>query len=516
MKTKFDFALQYLPLFFVIALSLLFRFYRVLDFQFWSSDEEIIAHFVRKIVEDRRLFLISPNFSLGISLGSGFYMVSGILYGLVRLNPITALQIGTMLGVVTTLLIYKIGKEMRNTRLGIFAGFLYACSFLASLNDRRWWTLTTVPFFTSLCILALMQIMKKKYGYFTLLAFSITSAWQIDPNLGILPILAGIVYIIYKIPLLHAKYRWGWILIIISLLPLIFFEIRHPGSLTHPLTEKIGQYRSQTIPINEIISSFFEYGIRIPTIYAQYIAVYPNKKMDALFNWIYDPKIVLSPLPQIFILFLFALTLVWVWQNRKNNSFTKQSVVLLWLFFCTFLVVLFICRLIFKLPWRPYYFHVSTPILFLLLAFGIDILYQKKKTVALFLVGAFMIINWWTLVYSDFEYPLKDKQQLVETILKQIGTQPFTLRTVARNNLKYSGFTGLFVLNHGTLLSSDEYVALDWWFRAHSLYFVNPDQKQFTYSVFIAPASSLLPVRQEIFSTQEGSLYASIININKK
>ncbi len=511
----FHFIRHHKFIFIVLFVAFWFRYYRVSDFQFWSTDEEIIAHFVRKVIDEKRLFLVSPNFSLGISLGSAFFLLSSIPYWFANLDPTQALYLTSIIGLITTGTLYLVGKNIHSVRLGFFSSFLYGASFLASLNDRRWWTLSVAPLLTALTIFSLNKLSDKKYWYFTLLAICVMAAWQIDPNFGILPIMAIVTFIAFHIPIIKRQYILGVIICLMSLSPLIFFEFRHPGTITTPFIKLLTKSNQRHLDVFPITWQLADFLARIPTTYAYYFAVEPNVAFDGVFNWVKEPQIVATPIPQVIILSLALFSLIWVWKYRKSKSRTKNGIVMIWLCFGVFLASLFISRVMFGLIWRTYYFHVSLPLICLILAFGMETMYQSRKFITYGILGVFLLINIRTLVYSNFRYPLKDKWKLVKELKNKIPDEPFRLKTIAEEDFVHHGFSGLFVLARLSPHKSDEYDALDWWMRAHSLYFVDPDSPAPLYTVIISGSPVRFPSQNIEYSTQVGVMHGLIYNSRK-
>jgi hypothetical protein len=460
----------------ILGIAVFFRFFRLFELQFWSTDEELIAHFARKIVIDKKIFLISPNYTIAASLGSAFHMFTGVLYWISRLNPQTELAIGSILGVVNVWLIYKAGTELKNKRLGLIAGLFYAASFLISSYDRRWWTLTVAPFFTSLSIYSLSKMLKGKYEYMTLLSLSIISAWQIDPNLGIIPVGTFLCFLFFKIPFFSRKYLWAFVFILLSFVPLGIFEMRHPGTLIQPLFQH-SQSASRSDTNGTLVSSSNATNLlwRVAQVYSQYLLSAPTPALDAQFNWKKELIPYASPLAEFMagsILVISGYPLLKKVLTRKAD--TDRGMLFLWLYFGVFICSLSLFSLLFHRSLAQHYFHVSIPIFLLLFAYGLDHLFSKWRTLLPTICIFYLGLNFFSLLQSRLVYPLEQKIQLVNTVISYLKERPFSLYTVNSEDFVNNGFTGLFVLNGVYPVRSSDYLSLDWWYRTQSLYFTDP------------------------------------------
>jgi len=112
-------------LIFILGLAIFFRFFRLFDFQYWSVDEEIFVAVVRQIAVNHKLILTSPNVAIAVSLGSFFHLLSAPIFLLAGLTASKILFAGSVLGVITTLAVYKTGKELGGLFVGRVASFLY-------------------------------------------------------------------------------------------------------------------------------------------------------------------------------------------------------------------------------------------------------------------------------------------------------------------------------------------------------------------------------------------------------
>src|SRR3989344_9501383 len=157
----------------VLILASLFRFYNFQNLQYFSEDEEMSAALVGRMIVEKRIGLVSQNLALNFSLGSFFHLLSVPFFALSHLNPIPVLLVMSGLGVLTTFMIFLAGKLLADFKEGLVASFIYASSFVISLSDRRWWTLSLNPLLMVLAIISVWQLTRKKIIFFFSLLFAI-------------------------------------------------------------------------------------------------------------------------------------------------------------------------------------------------------------------------------------------------------------------------------------------------------------------------------------------------------
>src|SRR4030042_3512086 len=145
---------------FILLIAAFFRFYNFSQLQYFSGDEEILTAVERHMIWDRSPTLIVPNTHLGFGLGPFFHYILAPFYFLTNFNLITLQIIPSLLGVVTTYLVYLGGNIIGGKKMGLLAGFLYASSSLIALYDRRLWPLTLNSFMSVLTFVILSKILK--------------------------------------------------------------------------------------------------------------------------------------------------------------------------------------------------------------------------------------------------------------------------------------------------------------------------------------------------------------------
>ncbi len=442
----------------IILLAIFFRFYRLRDFQYWSVDEEIFVAVVRQIAVDHKLLLVSPNVAIAVSLGSFFHLLSAPIFWLAGFTASKILIAGSVLGVLTTLAVYKVG--------GKIAAFLYAGSFLVAFSDRRWWPLTLDPFLATLSIFAILKIIQKNYKYSLLLAISASFAWHSDPSLAVIVVFAALSVIFFKIPLFKKSYLPALVYLFFSITPFFIFELRHPGAITNPLVQLLTKSRGsveRSLDLLEVLRGFARGLFVAPGVDIEKYFLYTKTYLAPFF----------SPLPEILTLFFFIFPL-WI---------KEQKVKIVYLFLLSFLLGSIVFTLGMGSEFHQHYFVVAWPAFFILVAFTLQKISKIWRVI--FLI-TFLSINLTTLLFSSMRYSLFKKEMAVDKAITIIDNKPFALK-VQSDGRYFEGIGGLFFLKNKFPSNLDYYEAWDWIYRAYSLYEVNPTKKPVENTIIISP-----------------------------
>lgn len=450
----------------ILLLAVFFRFLRLFDFQYWSVDEEIFVAVVRQIAVNHKLLLVSPNVAISTSLGSFFHLISAPIFILAGFTASRILIAGSVLGVITTWAIYKTGRELGGLAVGRIAAFLYAASFLSAFSDRRWWPLSLDPLLVTLAIFSISKIIKEEYGYSLLLAISASFAWHADPSLAVIIVFVIASIIVFKLPLFKKSYLPALIYLLFSVVPFFIFELRHPGTITHPFVELLTRSRGQverSLDLLEVLRGFTR-GL--------FVAPGPDIEKYFLYTKTY-PAPLFSPLPEILTLFFFIFP-VWI---------KEQKAKIVYLFLLAFLLGVAIFTLGMGSEFHQHYFVVAWPALFLLIALGLVRL-PKVWTVAF--LAVFLTTNLGTILFSSMRQPLYKKEQAVEAAVRKIGNGPFALKVISDDRY-FEGIGGLFFLKNKFPVNADYYEAWDWIYRAYSLYEVPIMKGSVENTIYISP-----------------------------
>lgn len=494
----------------ILVLSFVFRFYNFQNLQYWSADEETAAAVVYRMIAQKTISLVSFNANLGVSVGSFFHVLSVPVFLISFLNPVLILLITSGLGLITTLLIYWAGKLIGGHRLGLISAFLYSSSFLIGIYDRRWWTLTPNPLLATIAVISLIKIVSYKRSIFLIpLVGSIGFAFHSDPSLAVIALASLFTFIYFRPKFSKKALVLGSLTLLVFVAPLVLFEFRHPGTIINPLMKSVG--KGGTVNLMNI--NFSPIVVPVKTV-GMILAPTPTKYLENQFDFSKTlEKPYFSPLPEIVggILIIYPLYLI---LKRKLKQITQmQAVVILNLFFISFIIGTAIWRFLYHKGIEQHYFTVMFPIAILMVSCSLSKLTENKKLLLAAILLIFLFLNIRVLLNSSLQYPLARKVVLVKELSKEIGPSDFSLYVLEGGWLGVGGWTELFIFNSKHPKKSYIYPYYDWIYRTHSLYTVTPttvDQEK----IVIIGTSVNLPYdkSKEIARKREGNIEGVVLD----
>ena len=463
------------PLIFILFIAAFFRFYNFREFQHWTGDDEIFTAVIRHIIWDRSPILLIPNAFLGFGLGPFFHWLAVPLYFLTNFNLVNIQAATSLLGVVTTYVIFLGASILGGVRLGLIASFLYASSFLLSLFDRRLWSLSIDSFLAAITFLILVKVIKGNVRFIPLLALPIGFSFHSDASLVVLAIAVLVSWIYFKIPLFKRYLISFFCILAIFLLPLIIAEVQYKGAVSGPII------KSMTRPLRgEGIVSSENFNFFQPSdflnVFSKVIFTPPAKAIEEQFCYgrCDYPSTILSPFIQIAVFIVFAVSF---YLSIKKKGQGKNSAIILWFMMASFIFGLFVFNRLFHANFNQYYFLVIFPIFIIILAQTLNFLTQKSKILLIVFLVIYFSSNFFSLLKSSVKYPLYKKIELVKSSLKAIGDNKFSLYTSNDPNIEGGGWTELYTLEKHPPVKSYWFGYSDWIYKAYSL-FPGPIQQE--------------------------------------
>src|ERR1035437_7729351 len=128
----------------IILIAAFLRLYRIQDYMTFFGDEGRDVLVAYNILHGH-LTLLGPTSSVG-----GFF-----------LGPIYYYFMVPFFGIATVFLIYIVGKDFFNAKVGLIAALIYAISPLVITYSRSSWNPNPMPFFSLLILYLLYKAVKK-------------------------------------------------------------------------------------------------------------------------------------------------------------------------------------------------------------------------------------------------------------------------------------------------------------------------------------------------------------------
>ena len=211
------------------------RLWKIPEFGYFMLDEERDAFLVRRMLVDHRPLLIGGAIPGGINVGPLFFYISAIPYALSNLSPVGPAYAAAVVGVLSVLAVYFIGRKLFDERTAILATVFSGFSLLNIIYHRPWWPLTMSQLVVLVVYFALLKLVIKRSDLaeqgrtLTLLVFALIVGAQSDPStLSLIPL--SIIWLWWKRKQIKLPVKLVVIMIGIFLLAhttWFVFELRH-------------------------------------------------------------------------------------------------------------------------------------------------------------------------------------------------------------------------------------------------------------------------------------------------
>lgn len=413
------------PIILIVFFALALRFYRLPSYMTFLGDEGRDALVWWRMLHRGKLTLIGPQTSIGnMYLGPLFYYLMFpffVVWGTAGPSIGTALFAGA-----TTFLLWRAGREWFSDKAGLVAAFLYAISPVAIELSRSAWNPNIMPLFALLAIWGIWQFWQKK-KYFWLLMEGVFLSFAVQSHyLGLLlfPTVA-IFWLIELVTLIKSKksLKSYWlvtlgaiaIFIILSVLPLIWFDLRH-NFINYHAFYKFFSERQTTVNFK---------------IYKAIPNLWPLWRM-LVERLLVGKNATVGLWASGALLILIAET-VWATFRRKTQKqllFQKGLwLILIWLGIGLMGMGLY------KQHIYDHYFGFLFPAIFLLTAAIFDHLWVARRLIALIFI---LFLTFFSFQNCPLKYPpnnqMKKTAEIAQKIIEESGGKNFNLGLIAKQN----------------------------------------------------------------------------------
>jgi len=413
------------PILLLIILTFILRIVKLEQLFYFTYDESIPAFVARRIILWQHIPLIGGVTPFGFHLAPYFYwLYTPILY-LGYFNPIAWGYASAGISVLTTLMIFLVGKTFGNKKIAITACILWTFSYLANLYDRHLWALYWGPLTSLVVLFSLYQIIKGSQKFVYVLGAVIALSIHADPSNLVFLLLAIVTWIIFRLPIKKSTFiALG--LILFSFLPLVIFDIRHNFANTKPIIQFWAQGRNN--PGLEI-QKFMDNTLLFPKTFSRLFYAFGDHEVSKQYSYcrvFVEEKFNSIPWPVIIISAVLLLTfIIWNLKSRFKNEGWRL-----------------ISLLIFRADIFEHYITGAFAVFLLIFAKSISIL--PKKLWLIFL-AIFVFFNIYKLSQARNNLGLTQKRQAIEYTMSQVGDNPFSLDSLS-TCWKLSGYRYLFTV----------------------------------------------------------------------
>lgn len=226
-------------LFLILFVASFLRFYRLPEYMTFLGDEGRDALVWLRMIKKGKFVLIGPMTSIGnMYLGPLYYYLALPWFLFFGLSPVGPSIMVAFLGVVTVGLIWWVGREWFDKRVGLITAFLYAISPVVITYSRSSWNPNIMPFFALLTIYGIWQFwVKQRFWWLPVIGITLSFCLQ-SHYLGLLLIpTIGLFWLVTLKALKNNKkalkkftlYSLFFILLflLLTIAPLVWFDLRH-------------------------------------------------------------------------------------------------------------------------------------------------------------------------------------------------------------------------------------------------------------------------------------------------
>jgi len=440
--------LKHWPIVLLLLLTFFLRIYNIEELFYFSFDEEVPAFVARKLIEFGDISLLGGVTPFGFHLAPYFYWFLAALLFIGKLNPIIWGYAGAVVATVTTLMMFLVGRDFFNKKVGYLAASFWTFSYLANVYDRHLWALYWGPLIALVVIYSLYKITKgnekftlslqtksRSANYVYLLGATLAFGIHADPSNLIFIALVAIVWIFYKIPIKKSTVI-AVIIIILSFAPIAVFDLTHNFANAKPLIKYFSQGKAH--PANNP-QGFVDNSLYFSRVFARLI--YPSGDHQIAKSYSYCPDYAfgkLKKMPAIPVLIGSLILLGFVARSAKAPFQFKVISLLVALYY----VGIQLFGTVFRSDIFEHYITGLFAIFLIILGFFFA---KLPKKIWLVILAGFIFFNLQKLFSTQNSMGLTYKRQVIEYTMQEVGMRDFSLDSLS-TCWRYGGYRYLFAV----------------------------------------------------------------------
>lgn len=404
-------------LFLILSTSAFIRLATLEKLMVFTPDESYILYFVQTLVKNFHILWVGVS-----ALGFDFYMGPGWLYFLypfVKFSKNDPLMIGiisSLIGVITTYVVYWFGTKLYSTKVGLIASLFYGLSSLIVFYDQQPYP-NAVPL-TSLLIAISLYMSRKDKRWLYLFAFCYGAVFHLHLSLVLL-IFAGIYWILSNKLLNKKIFFVSTAIFLIVVSPMIVFDFYHNASnITAPLRviKSISGEGKTKVSVVKKLSSI---GRALSRVW--YLDQGKSNTDEILYpcNTSLEAKTT-GAKPALVMLSLVALISFFAGKNLLKDEKKRLFFILSLCFLAPYLLVSSINSV-------EYYLLGFFPLFFIMSAKFVTSLKKPFSLVAYILIALFLIHNTQTVFRASGDYGLKTKRIMINKVMDYLDNSTYSL-----------------------------------------------------------------------------------------
>jgi 4-amino-4-deoxy-L-arabinose transferase-like glycosyltransferase len=431
----------------IVLLASFFRLYRISAFMTFLGDEGRDVLVVYNILHGD-LTLLGPTASVGgFFLGPIYYYFMAPFLLLFNYNPVGPAVMVAIFGILTVLLIYKIGRELFGLSIALIASGLYSFSPLVVTYSRSSWNPNLMPFFSLLTLYVVYRAIKNnsmklfalsgfllgisiQLHYLTLF-LGVTVFFFVALNQYILDKKDLIAKIIKKNLIIFLGFLVGWS-------PFLLFEIRHG----FPNITSILNFVFRSSDSDRGSDFVVILGDVFFRIFGRLITNFPDPQTVALGA---HPNMALWYYATFFFAVVCTLYLfkkLFRAYKSRSKDFTKLSMFACWLVFGIGLFGFY------KESIYDYYFGFMFPLPFFMVGLFLTGIFKNKvgKVVSIVILLIIIWLNSFNLPHkAPANAQLNQIEEISKVVIEKAGSKPFNFALMTGGNSDH-GYRYFFTL----------------------------------------------------------------------
>lgn len=230
-----------------------------------------------------------------------------------KFNPVAPAIFYGILGVLSTFVVYYLGRSLFNRNIGLLAGTIFATSPLVVVNARMPYHTSSIPLFASVFFLILYKVIKGRKYLLPLLFFILGILFQLELSNGILFFLLGLLFFIYKSKFNKSLITKSIAAFMVGIIPFLLYDF------THRFTQTFGFL----LWVLNRIRLFFGLTVSHNST---------TQNISSALNTIwFQINRIIFPQSQIIVVFLLLISVVILFTSIRTQYKNSSVLILLWI-----------------------------------------------------------------------------------------------------------------------------------------------------------------------------------------
>lgn len=439
-------------------------------------DEERDAFVVKRILVDNHFTLIGGSIPGAFYLAPGYFYISAIFYFFSSGNPLEPAVAASTLGVISTLLIFFVTRQLFDKNTAVFSSLIYSVSYLVVIYNRTWWPLVFAPTVALVTYFSLYQIARGSLRWAIPLSFALIVGAQSDPSNFSLILLSAIFWFAFKLPLRNKYVLFAVFLFLFSHLPLVIFDLRHDFFNSKLILKMLTFGNSDG---SFYLQDAFKGLILFPQTFSRliYVSDSPDMALQIVpFKYYLDLKIKSIP---AYLLNLSIIILFWFFLTYLNSLTKKNNlgIKIIGTHLIIALIGIFLYNLFFPNYTYEWFLQVLFPAFTIILGLSIATIYKIKyiSRIVWLALAFYLFISINVILNAKNSFNFGHKSEAVKWAIAAVGKKPFSLDSPS-SSFSYGGYRYLFYLyGHEPVKSYMDPVFVDWMYPKSSISNSHPD-----------------------------------------